>query len=264
MQLAWKLTFALLLGLIGAGTTSAQDARRAILDGNPEALKRGSLLFRARCSGCHGLDAKGVSGPDLTAVLAAGTTEDRFFRVVRTGQGTDMPRFGSDQTADSQVWEILAHLRSLSQAGASEPIRGNAENGARIFRTSCTGCHRVNGVGGALGPDLSRVGSMRSASALMAKVRDPNKSPVPGFRPVSVVLNDGRRIRGVVKNEDAFSIQILDVSERIQGLSKTGVREIVREPRSPMPAFGTDRLSDSDLRDLVSHLMTLRNNTPAS
>jgi putative heme-binding domain-containing protein len=197
-------------------------------------------------------------------VLASGVSEDQFFRVVRSGQGTDMPRFSSEQTADAQVWEILAHLRSLSQAGPSEPVRGNAENGARIFRTSCAGCHRVNGVGGALGPDLSRVGAMRSASGLMAKVRDPNRSRVAGYRPVSVVLSDGRRIRGVIKNEDAFSIQVMDVSERIQGFSKTGVREIVRESRSAMPAFGPDRLSDSDLRDLVSHLMTLRRNNTAA
>lgn len=83
------------------------------MEGNSEAIRRGSLLYRARCAGCHGLDARGVSGPDLTAVLAAGATDERLFRTVRNGQGTDMPRFGTEQTADTQVWEILSHLRSV-------------------------------------------------------------------------------------------------------------------------------------------------------
>ena len=95
------------------GLAAAQDARPNPVEGNPEALRRGSLLYRARCAGCHGLDARGVSGPDLTAVLAAGATDERLFRTVRNGQGTDMPRIGTEQTADTQIWEILSHLRSV-------------------------------------------------------------------------------------------------------------------------------------------------------
>jgi hypothetical protein len=85
---------------------------------------------------------------------------------------------------------------------------------------------------------------------------------VPGYRPITVVLGDGRRVRGVIKNEDAFSIQIMDLSERIQAFSKRDLREIVRETRSPMPAFGAAQVSDAALNDLVSHLTTLRRHEP--
>lgn len=250
-------TAAVLLGAAMGGAAQAPQPGTGSA-GDPAAVRRGSLLFRARCAGCHGLDARGVSGPDLTMVLSAGTSDERFFRILRNGLGTEMPRFSEEQTTDVQVREILAYLQMLTRGTASEPVRGNAGNGAAIFQRRCASCHKVNGNGGSLGPDLSRIGAMRSASALAAKIRDPNRSFVRGYRPATVVLTDGRRVRGVVKNQDAFSIQIMDVSERLQGFPIGQLREVVFEPRSPMPVFGPAALNDSDMNDLLSYLATLR------
>jgi mono/diheme cytochrome c family protein len=50
----------------------------------------------------------------------------------------------------------------------------------------------------------------------------------------------------------------MDTGERLQGFRKSDVREIVREPRSLMPEFGADRLSEQALNDLVAYLGTLR------
>ena len=241
-----------------AVTIAAQDRRAAASAPDADALRRGSLMFRARCAGCHGLDGKGVSGPDLTQALATGLTEERFFRIVRNGQGTEMPRFSAEQTSDPQVREILMHLRTLTAGGAGEAARGNAANGAKLFAARCAACHAVGGRGGRLGPDLSRIGALRSSAALSGKVRNPNRSFVAGYRPVTIVLGDGRRIRGVAKNEDAFSIQVMDATERLHGFRKAEVREVVHEPRSLMPVFDAAALSDADLIDLVAYLSTLR------
>jgi putative heme-binding domain-containing protein len=236
---------------------AAQNRPAAANAPDAETLRRGSLMFRARCAGCHGLDGKGISGPDLTQALAAGLSDDRFVRIVRNGQGTEMPRFTSEQTSDAQVREILAHLRTLTAGGGAEPIRGNAANGEKLFAARCGACHTVGRRGGRLGPDLSRIGALRSATALTSKVRNPNRGFVAGYRPVTVVLGDGRRIRGVAKNEDAFSIQVMDTTERLHGFRKAEVREVVHEPRSLMPVFDAAALSDSDLNDVVAYLSTL-------
>jgi hypothetical protein len=55
-----------------------------------------------------------------------------------------------------------------------------------------------------------------------------------------------------------FTIQIMDVRERIQGFTKSDLREILYEKDSLMPIFGPGRLNDSDLGDLVGYLSTLR------
>jgi putative heme-binding domain-containing protein len=186
-------------------------------------------------------------------------SDERFFQTIRRGvPGTEMPAFAVEQNADVQVWEILTHLWSLSSGGAPTRVNGDAASGATTFRTNCASCHTVAGRGGHLGPDLTRIGAARSPSALAAKIRTPNQKIVAGYQPVTIVLADGTRIRGTRKNEDAFSIQIMDTGERLQGFRKSDVREIVREPRSLMPEFGADRLSEQALNDLVAYLGTLR------
>ena len=81
---------------------------------------------------------------------------------------------------------------------------------------------------------------------------------VEGYQPVTIVTRGGQRIRGVKKNEDVFSIQIMDTRERIQGYLKSNIQEVIYEKASLMPTFDPRRLSDGDLNDLVGYLSTLR------
>ena len=61
------------------------------LEGNALAISNGAAMFRNRCAGCHGPDAHGFLGPDLTGFWGAGGTDDRMFDIVRRGvPGTEM------------------------------------------------------------------------------------------------------------------------------------------------------------------------------
>jgi putative heme-binding domain-containing protein len=153
---------------------------------------------------------------------------------------------------------MLTHLRALNSAAAASAPHGDVGDGAKLFEQHCTGCHRVNGHGGQLGPDLSRVGAARSALALSRKIRNPHQAFAAGYQPVTLVLADGARMSGVRKNEDTFSIQVMDVNERLQGYLKADVREVITESRSLMPAYEVARLPDADLNNLVTYLLTLR------
>ena len=55
------------------------------VEGNSQAISNGGAMFRTRCAGCHGPDARGYLGPDLTGVWATGSTDDRLFDIVRRG-----------------------------------------------------------------------------------------------------------------------------------------------------------------------------------
>ena len=132
------------------------------------------------------------------------------------------------------------------------------ENGTRLFTAQCASCHRVAGRGGRIGPDLTRIGIARSRAALIREIRTPSEWIPPNFETVTVVTKDGQRIRGVKKNEDSFSIQVMDTRERIQGFLKANLQELIYEKNSLMPAFAAARMNDSDLNDLVGYLSTLR------
>jgi putative heme-binding domain-containing protein len=140
----------------------------------------------------------------------------------------------------------------------SAPATGDAESGERLFRANCSSCHVVNGRGGQLGPDLSRIGSARPRAGLVRKLRGASDLIRPGYEPVTLVTRDGERIRGVRKNEDEFSIQIMDTREQLQGYLKANLAELTIDKQSLMPVYGADRLNDRDLDDLVRYLTTLR------
>jgi putative heme-binding domain-containing protein len=165
---------------------------------------------------------------------------------------------------ESDTWKTLMYLRTLSAPAPNEPPRGDAANGERIFWARCGSCHRVNDRGGVLGPDLSRIGVARARAALVRQIRGAVEDIRQGFEPVTVTTPDGRTVRGTRKNEDLFSVQIMDSAERLQGYVKSDTRAVVREKRSMMPAYGTEQLNDRDLDDLLRYLGTLRGTSPST
>jgi putative heme-binding domain-containing protein len=116
----------------------------------------------------------------------------------------------------------------------------------------------VNGRGGRLGPDRSRIGSARSRDGLLRDIRNASAVIVPGYTGVTLQTADGRSIKGAVKGEDAFSIRIMYTQEQLQGRLKADLKAIVPDERSLMPDFGDDRLSGKELDDLLQYLGTLR------
>jgi len=228
------------------------------LEGNAPAISNGAAMFRNRCAGCHGPDARGYLGPDLTNFWAAGGSDGRMFDIVRRGvPGTEMIGADPQRVLDKEIWQVLAYVRTLT-AAPTVAVTGDAANGERIFRANCSSCHKVNGRGGQLGPDLSRIGSARPRAGFIGKLRGTNPMIRPGYEPVTLVTRQGDRIRGVKKNEDEFSIQIMDTRERLQGYLKANLAELTIEKQSLMPVYGPDRLNDRDLDDLVRYLSGLR------
>jgi cytochrome c oxidase cbb3-type subunit III len=239
-------------GVLVAAVSSMALGQDRPAPGDAGAVQAGGSLFRERCAECHGTDARGVAGHDLTRIFASGVTEDRVFQTIRQGvPNTIMP---SSTAPDSEIWALVSYIRSLNGSGTAESARGNPENGERIFWASCGSCHIVNGRGGPLGPDLSHITQNQSRDQLIRAVRDPNASIPDGYRTVTVVTRDGQRIRGVRKSEDAFSIQMMDETGHLRGFLKSNVRDVVSETTSLMPAFGPDRLKDSELTDVIAFL----------
>src|SRR5688572_20887890 len=262
----WVIAWALPSAPTFAKATVGEQATpgKNPFEGNPEAIQAGMGGYRLRCADCHGTDGRGVRGPDITQVWNTGRTDQGLFNTIRRGvPNSEMPAFVAPRTSDRDVWQMLAYLKTLAAPAPPDPPRGNAENGAKVFRALCVTCHKADGSGGRLGPDLSRIGSARTRDVLVARIRRGSEEFRPGFEPVTVTPAAGTPIQGVKKNEDLFSVQIMDTRERIQGYEKDKVTAVENGRTSAMPVFGPDRLSDSDLDDVVRYLQTLRGFNPA-
>jgi cytochrome c oxidase cbb3-type subunit III len=252
---------ALLTALFAGATLLAQakdEPARNPFQPTAEIIQEGMAAFRANCAYCHGMDARGMRGPDLTTVYSTGASEDSLYRTVRRGvPGTEMPPAGVF-LQEPDTWKVVMYLRTLNVPPPKETPRGDAQNGEKVFRARCSGCHRVNGQGGVLGPDLSRVGVRQTRAALTRQIRGAVEDIKSGYEPVTVTLDGGRTIRGTRKNEDLFSVQIMDTSERLQGIAKSQAKTVTTEKKSLMPAYGVDQLNERDLDDLLQYLSTLR------
>ena len=145
--MTWRVFAAVFVSwVIAWAAPSAQTApTKNPLEGNPDAILAGMGGYRVRCADCHGLDGRGVRGPDITQVWNAGRTDEGLFKTIRSGvPGSEMPAFAAPRTSDRDLWQMLAYLKTLAAPAPAEPPRGNAENGAKVFRTMCVACHKVD------------------------------------------------------------------------------------------------------------------------
>lgn len=244
----------LLLTLFSVSLASAQQTNPLAAD--PRAARAGGTLFRAQCATCHGADAKGISSidaPDLTLLWTqSGITEERVFTRIRDGvPGSIMP---AHDFLDTEIWMLVSFLQSVGVTGSTEEFTGNSANGEPLFVTNCSECHRLGGYGGSLGPNLSRITLTRSQEALRTSIREPNAIIARLYKPISFDTGNNSNALGVIKSEDAFSIQIMDSTQRLRGLSKSELISIDRNIASLMPVFSEQQLSNAQLNDILGFL----------
>jgi len=65
-------------------------------------------------------------------------------------------------------------------------------------------------------------------------------------------------IKGARNNEDSFSVQIMDTNEQFSTFLKKDLRDVIEEKKSLMPDYGPDKLTETELDDLLAYLRTLR------
>lgn len=218
------------------------------------AVYAGGVLFRAQCATCHGADATGISSidaPDLTQMWQArGYTDHEVFTIIQDGvPGTIMP---PHDFTDTEIWMLVSFLRSVGVRGVESLPAGDSARGGRLFAAQCAQCHRVGRRGGVLGPDLSSLLARSTLDAITVAVRDPD-ALVPADYKTVVVAADGESVAGVLKNEDAFSLQIVTEDQQLRAFRKQAVR-VSRPQRSLMPAYSAAQLGEQDLIDILNFI----------
>jgi len=92
------------------------------LGSDPTSVEEGHKLFLSlNCAGCHGYDAKGNMGPDLTDPdWRYGGTPIEVYKSIYEGRPQGMPAWGSTLPADS-VWQLVAYIQSLGGTFPAPP-----------------------------------------------------------------------------------------------------------------------------------------------
>ena len=220
-------------------------------------MQVGARVFASQCVVCHGATGNLVAGVDLrSGRFSRASNDSDLMQIVTNGiKDTAMPSFSF---TPAELTGIVAYLRNMRDFNAGAVAQGDAARGKAIFEGAghCDTCHRVNGKGPRLAPDLSRVGALRTADALQRAIVDPSSLIQFENRLIRAITRDGRTISGRRLNEDTYTVQLIDEQERLVSLTKAELREYTFMERL-MPVYkGT--LSTQDISDVVAYLLTLK------
>jgi len=263
MRVAFRpaFSFTLLLSFVASALTGA-SAQRPAQDhpGQYSAIdiETGSRLYAGQCALCHGATGDAVAGADLRrGVFRRSVSDEDIAKVITMGlPDAGMPGF---KLQPSEIDGLVAFIRAGFDVGGTAVRVGHVGRGQALFegKGGCTTCHRVNGSGPRVAPDLSDIGAIRTPSALQRSLVDPTSAMQPINRPVRAVTKDGRTIRGRRLNEDTFTVQLIDEQERLVSLLKADLKEYELAKTSPMPSVA-GKLTADEQADLVAYLLSLK------
>lgn len=150
--------------------------------------------------------------------------------------------------------------RRFEQHALTNP--GNAARGQKLFesveRSRCITCHRVGEKGGLAGPDLSRIGGKFDRPHLIESLLEPSRQIVEGYRTSLLILKSGEVKKGVIREESAKELTLLDLEGKAHRVATDQVLRRERDSLSLMPADLYASWSVEEFTDLIAYLETLR------
>jgi putative membrane-bound dehydrogenase-like protein len=134
-----------------------------------------------------------------------------------------------------------------------ETLDGDSRRGKVVFAKSCSICHRMEGVGHEVGPDL-RALSNKSPLYLLTEILDPNRNVDSRYLAYVAVTRSGRTFTGLLSSESATSITLRAQEGKDQVLLRSELDELQSTGKSLMPEGLEKELSKQDVADLIAYL----------
>jgi putative membrane-bound dehydrogenase-like protein len=165
------------------------------------------------------------------------------------------------QTEAEKLYAELAEARKDERAKLEKMLAdlkpGDVRRGQLVFnsqKANCIACHKVGYVGGLVGPDLTRIGGIRTERDLLEAIVFPNASFVRSYESVRVVTTDERTFNGILKKDAPDEIIVVVAADKEERVARADVASITPSSVSVMPSGLEQQLTPQDLADLVAFL----------
>jgi putative heme-binding domain-containing protein len=138
---------------------------------------------------------------------------------------------------------------------------GDVRRGQAVFNgptAACISCHTIGYVGGTLGPDLTRIGEVRTERDLLEALVYPNASFARGYEPLTVTTTAGEVHSGLLRSESPEEIVLVTGDRDERRISRRAVAEMEPGSVSLMPEGLVDQLTRQELADLLAFLKATR------
>jgi putative heme-binding domain-containing protein len=134
---------------------------------------------------------------------------------------------------------------------------GDVRRGQLVFQNSkaaCSACHAIGYLGGTIGPDLSRIGKIRTERDLLESVLFPSVSFVRSYEPILIATKSGKQFSGLIRRETADQIVMAVGAKEEVRVLREEIDEIRPSTVSIMPAGLDTQLTPQQLADLIAFL----------
>ncbi|MEW5975905.1 MAG: PVC-type heme-binding CxxCH protein [Acidobacteriota bacterium] len=138
---------------------------------------------------------------------------------------------------------------------------GDIRRGQIVFnstKAACSSCHTIGYLGGRLGPDLTRIGEVRSEHDLLESIIYPSASFVRSYEPLTVVTRSGEVHNGIVRDEGTDEIFMATGARAEVRIARTDIAQMRPGTVSLMPAGLEEQLTRTELADLLAFLKAAR------
>jgi putative heme-binding domain-containing protein len=186
-----------------------------------------------------------ISPSDLRVVLA------KYPASVQTAAEPLFKNLAIDESAQRQK---LAELAGLSE-------KGDKERGRQLFfgrKALCAACHAVKGEGERIGPDLTKIGSLRTETDLLESVLFPSSSIARGYESVTVHTKDGQSQSGLIRRETADAIYLVTTDRTERRYARANIESLEPSRTSIMPQGLEAQMTRQELGDLIAFLRALK------
>ena len=179
----------------------------------------------------------------MTAVRALAESKDDFIRL-RAAQA-----IGRVRPANADKQKIIAEKKQMILSGGPPDL----QVGHEIAKKVCFVCHKLNGEGAEVGPDLT--GSGRSTlNALLANLIDPNQVVGHGYENVIIETKDDRTVTGRLVEETDARVKLLTAGPKEEVVAKSDIATRRVSELSVMPE-GLEQMPDADFRNLIGFIL---------
>lgn len=247
-------------------------AAQALAQGKLDDAQRGKLTAAV-------VQAGALEMPHLLATFESSTNDDVGRALVKSLERapglasltpTSLERTfrGFSKSVRDQASELSKRLtvdvvQQKAKLDELEPSSkgGDIELGRNVFygpKASCAACHAVGGKGSVIGPELSKIGAIRSARDLLESLVFPSSSFARGFEPYVVETKAGKTHNGIIARESADSLVLVNADRHEVRVPRSDIESLTPARVSIMPQGLDAQLSRQELRDLMAYLQSLR------
>ena len=257
-NVTWRISLKFAFVLIFLGATCNVLCQNPNSEVSASGLKldnRGKSVFEAKCATCHGLDGLGGEhAPDIVRRSGVKALSDEaLLGVIHDGIPEEgMPGFPS--LGVEEVHAVVGYMRFLQGRSAGNSLPGDPARGHDLFsgKAGCSACHQIGGRGQFVAGDLAGFARDHPADEIRDAILRPAGAPQ---ETATAVARDGRKFSGMIRNEDNSSLQLQDGDGRFYLLMKSSLVSVKRKIGDPMPVDYGQRLSSTELNDVVSYIL---------